>query len=188
VITILDRYLLINGGVPKTVARMRYHLEQSAMAWDAVRIAKYYNDALLVIENNSLKKNKNEAENHFTTVLNEIEGYYDNLYTYEDLTKIREGVPVKWGFHTNSATKPMVVSTLRSALKEDGFIDYDDRLYHECDTYEIDNQGAYNAVDGEHDDIIMSTAIGLYVSSKMDAPRIVEKTAGRARANITLNI
>ena len=188
VITVMDRYLLTKGGVPKTVARMRYHLEQSFMAWDAVRIAKYYNDALLVIENNSLKKNKNEAENHFTTVLNEIEDYYDNLYTYEDLTKVKEGVPIKWGFHTNSATKPMVISTLRSALKEGGFIDYDSRLYHECDTYEIDSQGAYNAVDGEHDDIVMSTAIALYVSSKMDAPRIVERTIGRAKASVSLRI
>jgi len=188
VITVMDRYLLTKGGVPKTVARMRYHLEQSFMAWDAVRIAKYYNDALLVIENNSLKKNKNEAENHFTTVLNEIEDYYDNLYTYEDLTKVKEGVPIKWGFHTNSATKPMVISTLRSALKEGGFIDYDRRLYHECDTYEIDNQGAYNAVDGEHDDIVMSTAIALYVSSKMDAPRIIERTIGRAKASVSLRI
>ena len=188
VITVLDRYLLTKGGVPKTVARTRYHLEQNTMAWDAVKIAVYYNNALLVIENNSLKKNKNEAENHFTTVLNEIEDYYDNLYTYEDLTKVKEGIPIKWGFHTNSATKPMVISTLRDALANDGFIDYDVRLFHECDTYEIDANGAYNAVDGEHDDIIMSTAIGLYVSSKTDAPRTIEKTANRARAKVGLSI
>ena len=188
VITVLDRFLLGKGGVPKTVARIRYRLEQITMAWDAVKTAKYYNNALLVIENNSLKKNKNEAENHFTTVLNQIEDFYDNLYTYEDLTKVREGVPVKWGFHTNAATKPMVISALREGLANDGFIDYDLRLFHECDTYEIDSSGAYNAVDGEHDDIVMSTAIGLYVSSKMDAPRIADKSIGRARANITLDI
>jgi hypothetical protein len=50
--------------------------------------------------------------------LNEIENCYDNLYTYEDLTKVKEGVPVKWGFHTNAATKPMVISALRTGLKE----------------------------------------------------------------------
>ena len=168
----------------------RYHIEQDLLAWDSVKIAKYYNDALLVIENNSLRRRQSEeVENHFTTVLNEIEDYYDNLYTYENPEKIREGVPVKWGFHTNSSTKPMVINALAQGLRDCGFIDPDARLYNECDTYEIDQYGAYNAVDGQHDDIIMSTAIGIYVSSKMDAPKIIDTNSkGTARAKITLNI
>jgi hypothetical protein len=190
VITVLDRHSLLQGGVPQIVARCRYHIDQDILAWDAARIAAYYNNALLVIENNSLrKKQSEEVENHFTTVLNEIEDYYDNLYTYENPEKVREGVPVKWGFHTNASTKPMVINALAQGLRNCGFIDPDIRLYNECDTYEIDQYGAYNAVDGQHDDIIMSTAIGIYVSSKMDAPAMITATTkNTARANISLNI
>ena len=186
--TVLDRSLLRNGGVPKTVARTHYHIDQDFLAWDAAKVAAYYNNALLVIENNSLRKTKNEdSENHFISVLNEIEDYYDNLYSYQKPGMIKDGVPIKWGFFTGS-NKVDVVNVLKWGLRDYGFIDYDVRLFHECDTYEIDTNGKYNAVAGEHDDIIMSTAIGLYVSSQMDTPRIVENVVGRARANVTLNI
>ena len=190
VITVLDRYSLVDGGVPQVVARYRGHIDQDMLAWDAARIAAYYDNALLVIENNSLKKKASEEkENHFTTVLNEIEDYYDNLYTYENPEKIREGVPVKWGFHTNSSTKPMVISALAEGLRDTGFIDPDIRLFNECDTYEIDENGAYNAVEGQHDDIIMSTAIGVYVSSKMEFPQLITNTGkNRATAHVSLNI
>jgi hypothetical protein len=185
VITVIDRYHLTNGGVPQVVARLRYHIDQDLLAWDAVKIAAFYNNALLVIENNSLrKKQSEETENHFTTILNEIEDYYDNLYTYENPDKIKEGIPVKWGFHTNASTKPMVVAALGEGLRDDGFIDPDSRLYDECDTYEIDASGAYNAVEGQHDDIIMSTAIGLYISSKIDAPFIIKPDSGKAVAKL----
>ena len=110
-------------------------------------------------------------------------------YTYENPEKIREGLPVKWGFHTNSSTKPMVINALAQGLRNCGFIDPDARLYHECDTYEIDQYGAYNAVDGQHDDIIMSTAIGIYVSSKMDVPTVITASAKHtARARVSLDI
>jgi hypothetical protein len=98
-------------------------------------------------------------------------------------------VPVKWGFHTNASTKPMVINALAQGLRDCGFIDPDARLYNECDTYEIDQNGAYNAVEGQHDDIIMSTAIGIYVSSKMDAPKIISANQkGTAKANVSLGI
>jgi hypothetical protein len=190
VITVLDRFYLKDGGVPQTVARCRYHIDQDVLAWEAVRIAKYYNNALLVIENNSLKRRESEEkENHFLTVLNEIEDYYDNLYTYESPDKIREGIPVKWGFHTNSSTKPMVIQALARGLRDNAFIDPDIRLFLECESYEIDKNGAYNAVSGQHDDIIMSTAIGLHVSENMDVPKLIEITGnGRATARVSLGI
>lgn len=190
VVTVLDRYHMMNGGVPQTVARLRYHVDQDVLAWESARLSFWYNKALLVIENNSLRKRESEEkENHFLTVLNEIEDYYDNLYTYLSPEKIREGVPVKWGFHTNASTKPMVIGELGKALRDNGLIDPDLRLYHECESYEVDVNGAYNAVSGQHDDIIMGTAIGLHVCNKIDVPRIITASnKGRATAPVTLNI
>jgi hypothetical protein len=34
VITVFDRYSLLEGGVPQVVARCRYHIDQDVLAWD----------------------------------------------------------------------------------------------------------------------------------------------------------
>lgn len=191
VITVIDRMPLLSGGLKKTVFRARYHIDPDILAWDSVRVATWYDNALLVIENNSLRRNKNENENYFTTVLNEIENVYDNLYTYEDASKIKEGIPVKWGWQTNRATKPLAVSKINASLVDDAecLDDPDYRYYDELEGYEIDTSGAYNAVDGMHDDILMTNGIGLAVSEKMPLPyEILPSSKSKATARISIDL
>ena len=52
VIRVLDRLPMMNGGVPEFVATYRFHMDQDLTAWRAVQVAKYYCDALLVVEAN----------------------------------------------------------------------------------------------------------------------------------------
>lgn len=191
VITVIDRMPLLCGGLQKVVFRARYHIDPDILAWDAVRVATWYDNALLVIENNSLRRNKEENENYFTTVLNEIENVYRNLYTYEDASKVREGVPVKWGWHTNRATKPLAVSKINASLVNDAesLDDPDYRYYDELEGYEIDTSGSYNAVDGMHDDILMTVGIGLAVSEKMPLPyEILPSAKSKATAKISIDL
>jgi len=191
VITVIDRMPLLSGGLKKVVFRARYHIDPDVLAWDAVRVATWYDNALLVIENNSLRRNKEENENYFTTVLNEIENVYNNLYTYEDASKVREGVPVKWGWHTNRATKPLAVSKINASLVNDAecLDDPDYRYYDELEGYEIDTSGSYNAVDGMHDDILMTVGIGLAVSEKMPLPyEILPSSKSKATAKISIDL
>lgn len=191
IITVIDRLPLIFGGIKKVVFRTRCHVDPDILAWDAVRVATWYDNALLVIENNSLRRDKEENENYFTTVLNEIENQYNNLYTYEDASKVREGVPVKWGWHTNRATKPLAISKINSSLVNDDecLDDPDYRYYDELEGYEIDSSGSYNAVDGMHDDILMTNGIGLAVSEKMTLPyEILPSSKSRATARISIDL
>lgn len=191
IITVIDRLPLIFGGIKKVVFRTRCHVDPDILAWDAVRVATWYDNALLVIENNSLRRDKEENENYFTTVLNEIENYYNNLYTYEDASKVREGVPIKWGWHTNRATKPLAISKINSSLVNDDecLDDPDYRYYDELEGYEIDSSGSYNAVDGMHDDILMTNGIGLAVSEKMTLPyEILPSSKSRATARISIDL
>lgn len=191
IITVIDRLPLIFGGIKKVVFRTRCHVDPDILAWDAVRVATWYDNALLVIENNSLRRDKEENENYFTTVLNEIENHYNNLYTYEDASKVREGIPVKWGWHTNRATKPLAISKINSSLVNDDecLDDPDYRYYDELEGYEIDSSGSYNAVDGMHDDILMTNGIGLAVSEKMTLPyEILPSSKSRATARISIDL
>ena len=99
------------------------HVDQDIFAWKCAQIASFYNNALLAIEVNSLKKEMSEGE-HYLTVLDQIAPYYSNLYArQESPDKVRHGLPVKYGFHTNKATKPLIIDKLNAALRENGYIE-----------------------------------------------------------------
>lgn len=65
-------------------------------------------------------------------------------------------------------------------LREAGYIEYDIDALHEIRTYELKPDGTYGATEGQHDDIYMSRAIALKVSSTMPAPKIIEESRAPA--------
>lgn len=169
VIRVLDRLPMLKGGSPEFVATYRFHLDQDLTAWRAVQVAKWYGDALLIIERNSLRTKRQEG-NHAITVLDEIKKVYSNVYFRDDPDKIKEGIPERLGFFTGR-NKELIVDTMNRGLREFGFIERDERCLNECSYYEVKQDGTYGAVDGEHDDIYMSTGINFYVSCNRPLPR-----------------
>lgn len=165
VIKVFDRYWMGEGGKPEVVATWRGHLDQDLIAWKAAQISKMYCNALLVVENNSLDTNDSEGEHHLT-VLDEIVKFYNRLYARTEPDKVRQNIPIKYGFHTNRQTKPMVIDELNGVLREGAYIERDLRACDEMDTYEIKKDGTYGAVDGCKDDLVMTTAIGVWICFK----------------------
>ncbi len=175
VIKVFDRFYMAEGGVPEVVAVWKGHLDQDLAVWKAVQIAKMYHNALLVVESNSLKKEQSEGD-HFLTILDEIVGSYDNIYHRTDPTQIKQGLPPKYGFHTNKASKTLALNALTAALRDRGYYERDIRACDEMDCYEIKPNGTFGAVEGEHDDLVMTTAIGVYVAIKdMPIPKPIIK-------------
>jgi len=177
VISVIDRYYLMDGGVEEAIATWRGHLDQDFMIWKAVQIAAWYNGALLVVEANSLRHEWVGTEgDHTATILDEIKDYYPNLYMRAaPADKIREGFTGRYGFFTGS-NKTELVDSMNSRLRDMGYIERDERVLNEADYYEFKSDGTYGAVDGMHDDLYMCRAIGLKVSSKMEIPKdITEK-------------
>jgi hypothetical protein len=150
------------------------------VAWKGAQISKIYNNALLIIESNyyDARKKKDGAEGDYTfTVLDTISEYYDNLYSRTSPDKIREGAPRVWGFHTNMATKPMVLSFALKVLRDSLYIETDHRVCDEFQDYEIKPDGTFGAPDGAHDDELMATVILLWVCfSEMGLPELIEKS------------
>lgn len=171
VIRVLDRLPMMNGGVPEFVATYRFHMDQDLTAWRAVQVAKWYCDALLVVESNSLKKFQTEG-NFTSTVLDIIAHVYPNLYYRDDPSKIKEGIPLRYGFQTGS-NKSEIVSIMTRGLRDMGFIERDQRMLDECGWYELKQDGSYGAIDGQHDDIYMSSGINLWVSDKLPIPTLI---------------
>lgn len=184
VIKVIDRYWMIEGGKPEVVACWRGHIDQDLVSWKAAQIAKFYNNALLVVESNSLDTEESEG-NHFLTVLDEVVKFYDNIYGRTDPERIKLQLPIKYGFQTNKSTKPMAIDELNGALREEAYIERDLRACDEFDTYEIKPNGSYGAVEGCKDDLVMTTAIGLWICFKyMAFPKLIVKSAGNASKKI----
>lgn len=178
VICVFDRYWMMEGGKPYVVAQWYGHIDMDLLAWKAAQVAKYYNDALLVIESNTLEtKDKEhilEGGDQSEFILNQIKDVYDNLYARKQSeSDIKNKVPVKYGFHTNVATKPMVISVLVQTIREQLYVERDDRCLDEYLTYEK-NGTVYEAADGKHDDLLMTRAIGLHICfNEMEMPKMV---------------
>ena len=158
-IVVADRSAMPDGGVPEIVACWHGHIEHDKLAWKAMEIARTYDNALLVIEANTLETEGTEG-NNFEYILNEISGKYSNLYCRTSLQEIKQGRPRRWGFHTNSSTKPMVINFLIKALRDGLYIERCLETTYELDLYEYkDNGKEMGAIEGNHDDRVMATAI-----------------------------
>lgn len=179
VIAVFDRINMMDGEPPAIVAQWYGHCDIDRLAWRAAQIAAYYNNALLVIESNTLETHDRERQveggDQSLYILNQISPIYDNMYARrQSEDEIRQGLPRKYGFHTNVATKPMIISTLVKVVREHLYTERDKRVLDELLQYERKPNGAYGAITGCHDDLLMTRAIGLHICfHEMELPRIV---------------
>ena len=180
VIVVFDRMGMVDGSEPPSVVAQWYgHCDIDRLAWRAAQIAAYYNESLLVIESNTLETHDAERQieggDQSQYILNQISDIYPNLYARKQSEdEIRQGYPRKYGFHTNVATKPMIISTLIKVVRDRLYIERDRRCLDEYNTYERKKNGAYGAIIGKHDDLLMTRAIGLHICYReMEMPEIV---------------
>ncbi|MCM1110543.1 MAG: hypothetical protein NC336_04995 [Clostridium sp.] len=158
VIWVVDRSPLLYGAPAATVAQWRGHTDMDLLAWKAAQIAAWYNNALLVIESNTIETAERDRAvdgDQSPYLLRILRSSYDNLYHRPG------GRP---GFHTNVATKPMVISTLVRAVREGLFVERDPDCIDELACYERRPDGSFGAIIGRHDDILMTRAIGLHIA------------------------
>lgn len=138
---------------PEVVAQWRGHLDKDQMAWKAAQIARFYDNALLVFESNSIECDLMVGD----TLLRSIAMQYPHLY-YRDNDKS------KLGFHTNVKSKNETISNLIAYIRDNAYIERDGKAIDEMINYEILANGrSYGARKGCHDDILMTRAIGLQV-------------------------
>ena len=179
VMTVIDQMGLCKEvkGRPRVVARWRGHVRHDILAWKAAALAHYYDDALLIIESNTADREKdtNTEGDHFGTIINEISKYYPNLYQRNKTPEsVQEGIEPIYGFQTNVKTKQWIIDNLIACVDDKLWEEPDEQMYMELGWYERDpdtgkmgNQPGSN----RHDDVLMSTAIGLYVAYNNDIYR-----------------
>ena len=192
VIVVFDRYWMIEGDKPCVVAQWYGHIDMDLLAWEAARIAAFYDNSLLVIESNTLETKDRDRVvdgNQAPFILNQIKNVYPNLYARTQSEEdIAEGRPVRYGFHTNVGNKPTLISNLVKCVRERLWVERDERMLHELRVYERKENGSFGAVAGEHDDLLMTRAIGLFICFReMDVPRIVSRDDRMLSGTQTIN-
>jgi hypothetical protein len=134
------------------VAMWHGHIDPDLYGLELIKLAKYYNEAYLGVENN----------NHGLTTLSTIKkNEYWNLFFSKSYDKIADTLTQKLGWTTSSRTKPLMIDKLAEFIREFYLGIYSDLIVSEAFTYIIEDNGSTNAQLGCHDDTIMATAIML---------------------------
>lgn len=152
------------GTIPEVVAQWRGHIDHDLLAWKGGMIARFYNNARLVFESNTLESNTSAEEAGYqqgALILHELYRHYRNLYRRRAPGGSRVSrIP---GFHTNRQTKQMIVTGLVAAVRDGGYVERCREACDELDFYERRPNGSYGARAGRHDDMLMTRAIALHV-------------------------
>lgn len=178
VMTVLDLMGLCPEvkGRPRVVARWRGHVRHDILAWTAAALGHFYDDALLVIESNTAdrERDNNTEGDHFGTIIEEIAGYYPNLYQRtKEPESVTEGIKPIYGFQTNKMTKQWIIDNLIACVDDKLWEEPDEEMYRELGWYERRDDGTMGNKpgSGKHDDVLMSTAIGLWIAFNASAYR-----------------
>lgn len=135
----------------RTAATLRVQrIDEELYAEQVYCLGKYYGDALIAIEINY---------SAYPTRILERKYSYPRLYYRER----QDGGVRRAGFETTARTKPVIISNLVSALREDPTLERDADTLREMLTFVRLPDGGMGAAAGMHDDLVMALAIAHYV-------------------------
>lgn len=156
----------------EVVAQWRGHCDHDRVADKAEMTGLFYNNALLVIESNTFEtdyyggtSSLNDGSSAF--VLNRLAERYPNVYTRESFDTLTNAPSRRVGFHTNRATKAILIGELIRNVRDGLFIERCDAACDELLTYEQRANGSYGAKVGYHDDMLMARALSLHVATQL---------------------
>jgi hypothetical protein len=161
-----DRYWQKAGedGYPEVIAEYAViESETDLLAWHIAQIAAYYNNALLVIESNTIDSSK---ENRFRAILDEIKDYYPNIYKrpISNKTDVGNTGGFRYGWNTNHHSKEEIISDLDWAMREGMYVERCREAVDEMKIFERKPNGELGAVTGKgnHDDRVITRALGIH--------------------------
>ena len=132
-----------------------YHnmTDETLFSRQMICLGYYYNTAMIAIEANfSTYPNKEIARLG-----------YPNIYVRDREDDYRGGIISSYGFKTTQITRPLIISSLVDIVRDHVECINDRLTLHECLTFITNEHGRKEAMQGKHDDLVMSLGIGYYV-------------------------
>lgn len=148
------------------VARLRSeHIDEDEYARQIYCLGMYYNEALVGLENN-----------YSTYPTKKLKEYgYPKMYVREVEDNIPDVVQDKFGFITNKATRPIILSILKEVFRDNISWISDLDTLEEALVFIKNEKGRPEAEAGKHDDLIMGLAITYYIRSQQSFVVIKEE-------------
>jgi hypothetical protein len=159
------------GIMLEQVAQYHAHINASFYGEDLMKLALYYNEAILAIERNgpgdtSIQKLKELA-------------YWNLFRDVNDIAAARENFDQIYGIDTNVASKPQMISLLQSVIKDKATGRRQIILRSVDSLAELENYVQMPSASGKsfsfqsvgdriHDDRVMSAAVAVYVTKAYD--------------------
>lgn len=148
-----------------------------------IDLGRRYNNALLVVENNTIG----------LACLEHIKlGMYENVYfSRKGDSKPGEAVNLYWGsyqddlipgFTTSPRTRPLIVAKFEEYVRNQQIIIRSKRFEQELKTF-IWNNGRPEAMRGYNDDLVMAASIGVWIRDTFLAPSLVSSDVHKKLVN-----
>lgn len=136
------------------VAVWHGHIDPDELGAEASFLGRWYNNALLVPEVNSVG----------IATLNALRRlHYPRIFRRTTVGKTEDKTTTDYGFNTNRQTKPLIINRLAKLIREKAEQIHDRDTISECLTYVIEDDGVKtNAQEGCYDDRVMALALALY--------------------------
>ena len=145
----------LNG---KTVATLhKQYIDEDLYAEQMYCLGMYYHEALIGIEINYSRQPTRILQKKYS---------YPNLYMRERLNGASDKVILDYGFETTSRTKPIIIGELVSIMRETPWCEVDEATLKEMTTFVKKDNGAMEALNGCHDDLVIAKAIAHFISKK----------------------
>lgn len=132
------------------VATWHGHIDPDSFATELLRLGRYYNQAFIGCEVN----------NHgFTTNLKLQEAEYPFLYQRFEFDQRLRKTTKKFGWRTDSKTRPMMLDDLAKVIRDKDLVTWDTKFLKECMAFKRNDRGKPEAEKGSHDDRVIAGAI-----------------------------
>lgn len=150
--------LVIDNSNGKQVATLKRKLDEDEYSRQMYCFGMYYNTALIGIENN-----------YSTYPTKKMQEYgYPKMFIREIEDNISEKIVDKYGFITNKATRPIILSIVKEVLRDNINWINDVDILREALVFIRNDKGRPEAQIGEHDDLIMGLAITYYIRNQQE--------------------
>lgn len=153
----LDYYTakVVADDTQETVATLRkQRIDEDKYADQVYCLGKYYHDALIGLETNYSYAPTKEL----------VELDYPNLYQRKRYETTTREIQKVFGFETNRLTKPIILQSLVTTMRENVAAECDIATLKEMLTFVRKENGKQEAQEGYHDDLVMAKAIANYIS------------------------
>lgn len=144
---------VLDNTTGKQAAVLRHQFDEDLYARQMYCLGRYYNDALIGIE-----------ANYSSYPIRELERLrYPRQYVRQAEDTFTHKVRDSFGFQTTGKTRPVIISTLITAARDDISGIVDRSTLEEMLTFVRNEDFRAEAEEGAHDDLVMALAIAHYI-------------------------